>query len=81
MQGLGLVPGKGATVRLTIVMTLVMLTGCATSQVEPVAVDTWCLSARKRTWSINDTPETIRDAEAHNRAVDLRCGVPGQVKS
>lgn len=38
------------------------------------AVDTFCLSAQKRKWSVNDTPETIRDAEAWNTAIDKKCG-------
>lgn len=43
----------------------------------PVAIDTFCLTAKKRLWSVNDTAETIRDAEAWNKLVDLRCGIPG----
>jgi hypothetical protein len=45
------------------------------------AVDTYCLTAKKIRWSTEDTPETIRQAEVHNRTVDLRCGVPGKVAS
>jgi hypothetical protein len=44
-------------------------------------VDTFCLNAKKRSWSVNDTVETIRDAEAWNRTVDLRCGIPGKAAS
>lgn len=49
--------------------------GCWDSGPETTVVDTFCLSARKRAWSINDTPESIRDAEAWNKAIDRRCGV------
>lgn len=49
--------------------------GCATQPTAPIVTDTYCLSAKKRTWSVHDTAETIRDAEAWNKAIDLRCGV------
>lgn len=41
-----------------------------------MAIDTYCLTAKKRTWSVNDSPESIRAADVHNRTVDIRCGVP-----
>jgi hypothetical protein len=63
-----------------IMICALALAGCATTSVpEPVPVDTYCLTAKKRTWDINDTPETIRDVRAHNKTVDLRCGYPGKV--
>jgi hypothetical protein len=37
-------------------------------------VDTFCLTAKKRSWDLADTPETIRDARAWNLLVDRRCG-------
>lgn len=40
-----------------------LLLGCAKDPPQQTAVDTFCLTAKKRTWSINDTAETIRDAE------------------
>lgn len=64
------------------------LAGCSTPSVDltavadppappaPVMVDTFCQTARKRTWSLKDTPETIREARAWNTLVDRRCGVP-----
>lgn len=55
----------------------IVLVGCA-KEPEPVAIDTFCISAKKRTWSVNDTPETIRDVTAWNKLVDLRCGYPGK---
>lgn len=66
--------GWGIPVMLTIVASLA---GCAT-QATPIATDTFCLTAKKRMWSIQDSPETIRDAEAWNKTIDLRCGVPGR---
>lgn len=53
------------------------LAGCG-KEPEPVAIDTFCISAKKRTWSVDDTAETIRDVTAWNKLVDLRCGVPGK---
>ena len=60
-----------------IVTACLLLAGCATTS-QPVAVDTFCITAKKRTWSVNDTAETIRDAEAWNKTIDLRCGIPGK---
>lgn len=64
-------------IRSILVCACLAIAGCATTPA-PVAVDTFCLTAKKRTWSISDTAETIRDAEAWNKAVDLRCGYPGK---
>jgi hypothetical protein len=44
---------------------------------QPQAVDTFCISARKIPWSIEDDRETIKSAEIHNKTIDRRCGVPG----
>jgi hypothetical protein len=35
-----------------------------------------CETARKRTWSVKDTAQSIAEARAWNRAVDRRCRVP-----
>lgn len=51
-----------------------MLTGCATTQ-QAAVTDTFCLTAQKRSWSINDSAESIRSAEAWNAAIDRKCGV------
>lgn len=40
--------------------------------------DTFCLTSKKRSWSIHDTPESIADARRWNYLVDRRCGVPGR---
>jgi hypothetical protein len=64
------------------VALLLLLAGCSTAQppepeplkVAPVVTDTFCETVRKRTWSVKDTPDSIREAVAWNRAVDKRCG-------
>lgn len=55
---------------------LLLLPGCALFDQKqlPMAVDTFCLTAKKRSWSIHDTPESIRDARVWNQVVDRRCG-------
>jgi hypothetical protein len=57
------------------------LAGCATTQVPVQVADTYCLTAKKIRWSVEDTPETVRQAEVHNRTIDVRCGYPGKVAS
>jgi hypothetical protein len=54
------------------------LAGCATTQGTETVVDTYCLTAKKIRWSVEDTAETIRQAEIHNKTIDRRCGVPGK---
>ena len=58
---------------LAVPLVALLLAGCATGKGEPVVYDTFCLTAQKRKWSVNDTAETIRDAEAWNAGVDKRC--------
>lgn len=52
------------------------LGGCANKDVQTVTVvaDTFCMSAKKRTWSVNDTPETIQEAIKQNAGIDRACG-------
>jgi len=38
------------------------------------AVDTFCVSAKKQTWDLTDSAETIRQAEVWNDTIDRRCG-------
>jgi hypothetical protein len=38
-------------------------------------VDTFCLTSKKRQWSINDSVESIHQAEVWNATIDRRCGV------
>lgn len=62
-----------------VVALVVLLAGCSMfkeATAQAVAVDTWCLSARKKMWSRQDHPETIRDARIHNELVDRKCGAP-----
>lgn len=65
--------------RLAIVVVLSLsLSGCALFQEakpEQTVTDSFCLSARKRTWSVSDSPQSIQEAEAWNSAIDRRCGV------
>jgi hypothetical protein len=61
-------------IRAVILCACLATAGCATTQ-QTTVVDTFCITAKKRYWSINDTAETIRDAEAWNKTIDLRCGV------
>lgn len=58
---------------LTLALTLA---GCADFKKmapELAIVDTFCLNAQKRTWSLNDSPESIRDAQVHNAVIDKKC--------
>ena len=50
--------------------------GCGTkSDPAPVQIvaDTYCLTVKKRSWSVNDTPESIDEAMRHNAAIDRAC--------
>ena len=52
----------------------ISLTACAKEPPQQVVTDSFCLTAKKRFWSINDSAESIRDAEAWNTAIDKKCG-------
>ena len=56
--------------------------GCASTSSPPVQVvaDTFCQTAKKRTWHPDDTPESIEEAIKWNRGLDRACGVPGKSK-
>lgn len=61
-------------------LALLALPGCALFQPqEPpqsAIVDTFCLTAKKRKFSIDrDPPDRIREARIHNEVIDRRCGV------
>lgn len=61
----------------TIILAL-LLAGCETTPApEPMApVDTFCLTAKKRTWDPDtDSVPTMREAVVWNRLVDLKCPV------
>ena len=50
------------------------LAGCATTDTTPVVTDTFCLTARKRSWDPDvDSIQTMREAVTHNRFIDRRC--------
>jgi hypothetical protein len=64
-------------IRPIVLCACLAVAGCATTQTTAVT-DTFCITAKKRTWSINDTAESIRDTEVWNKTIDLRCGVRGK---
>lgn len=58
-----------------------LLAGCATpNQQINVVSDSFCLAAKKRTWSVDDTPESISEAVKINAGIDKACGVPKSTK-
>ena len=60
----------------TIVLGVLLLApGCATMSQQATVVDTYCLTAKKRMWSVDrDAPDRIREARIHNEVIDRRCG-------
>lgn len=58
----------------------VLLAGCDTLPTEPPPVnivsDNFCAVARKVTWDVTDTRETIDEARRHNSRVDKLCPPP-----
>jgi hypothetical protein len=65
-----------------LLMVALLLAGCATAPLQDVVTDTFCLTAKKRSWDPDtDSVATMREAVVWNRQVDLRCGVPGKVAS
>ena len=63
---------------------VLFLAGCATGGPVPAQVnivsDTYCSVARKVTWDVNDTRETIDEARRHNSRVDKLCPPPAAPK-
>lgn len=62
---------------LVAIALALVLAGCSNAtEPPPVAVvaDTFCLAAKKRTWSVDDTPQTIREAVQINEGIDRACG-------
>jgi starvation-inducible outer membrane lipoprotein len=49
------------------------LAGCATVPETPQVADTYCLTAKKIRWSVEDTPETVRQVEIINKTIDAKC--------
>lgn len=63
---------------LSLVLLALLVAGCA-KEVPAQVVDTFCLTAKKRTWDPDvDSVQTMREAVVFNRYVDRRCGIPGQ---
>lgn len=58
----------------TVLAALLLMPGCATTSSGPVATDSFCITAKKRKWSVHDRPEAIREARVWNQIVDQRCG-------
>jgi hypothetical protein len=57
--------------------TALVLAGCATPQAPVMVVsDSFCTVAKKRTWSVDDTPDTISQIVKHNAGIDRACGIP-----
>lgn len=58
----------------------VVLAGCDTIPTEPpkvaIVADNFCAVARKVTWSVTDTWQTIEEARQHNARVDKLCPPP-----
>jgi hypothetical protein len=72
---------KRSTITIFVLALALLLPGCFTSNPGPQkgvsagsAVDSFCISAKKRTWDLNDSGETILQAEAWNDTIDPRCG-------
>ena len=61
---------------LTVTAISYMLAGCAATP-PPVLVvaDSFCQAAKKRTWSVDDTVESINDAVRYNAGIDRACGI------
>ena len=71
-----------AVLLLGLALVAVMLPACSMFQGVPekTVVDTFCLTAKKRAWSIDrDPPDRIREARIHNKVIDDRC--PNGVQS
>lgn len=60
--------------RVAAVAIVLMLGGCAPPQVPvQVVADSYCLGVKKRTWSVNDTQESIDEAIRINAGIDKAC--------
>jgi len=70
-------------IRSIMFAVVLLLPGCSLLDGVPekAVLDTLCLTAERKPWSVKDAPETIRDAKAWNRQIDRHCGVAGKVAS
>ena len=61
---------------LLALVVAVAVGGCSlVPKPELEVVDTFCLTAKKRQWSVSDSLLTIHEAEVWNATIDRRCGV------
>lgn len=58
-----------------------MLGACAGTPAIGVVADSYCLAAKKISWDIQDTQETINQIVRHNQGYDKACGVKGKSRS
>lgn len=56
------------------ILALGALAGCAKEVPAVSVVDTFCLTAEIKQWSVEDSMESIHEAEAHNATIAKRCG-------
>jgi len=62
--------------RLAIIALAALVAGCATPQVPvQVVANNFCLTAKKYSWSTEDSPATIEQIVRHNAGVDRACCV------
>lgn len=68
--------------KIPIICAVIVLGGCVDPAKAPVVVvaDTFCQSAKKRTWDVGDTLETIQETMRINAGIDKACGVPKATK-
>jgi hypothetical protein len=70
-------------IRATVFALVLLLSACSLLDGVPdkAVLDTLCITAKRKLWSANDTPETIRDAKDWNHRIDRHCGVAAKVAS
>lgn len=60
--------------KIAAVAIALTLGGCSPPEAPvQVVADSYCLGVKKRTWSINDTQETIDEAIRINAGIDKAC--------
>jgi hypothetical protein len=62
---------------VVVAASLCLLGGCATAPPETkisVVADSFCLAAKKRSWSVDDTAGSIDEANRVNGGIDRACG-------
>ena len=67
--------------KYAIIAVCLVMSACAQPAPEiKVVADTFCQSAKKRTWDVGDTLETIQETIRINAGIDRACGVPKATK-